>query len=128
MRTNEQKWEGVIADYWVDEDGILHGISKKAKRTMENVRDNFELVQQITGGRKVAALLDTTHSSPYDTNTFLYLQEELCKAYKAIAYVSRSTVGAVIDAIHTCVPVPVRFFSSEEEAKNWLKEFNSMAA
>lgn len=128
MGTKDNKWEGVIADYWMDEDGILHCVSKQAKRTMENVRDNFELVQQITGGQKVPAILDNTHTSPYDMSTFVYVQEELCKAYKAIAFISRAAVDAVIDSVHNYMSVPVRFFRNEEEAKNWLKQFDNIAA
>lgn len=123
-----QLHKGVIVDYWMDKDGILHGVSKEGPRNMINVQENFELVRSITGGKRVCAILDITHTSPYDMNTFVYVQEELCKAFKAIAYISHSAIGAMISSSSSCMSVPVKFFSSAEDAERWLKDETRLAA
>lgn len=123
-----QVHKGIIVDYWMDKDGILHGVSKEGTRNMINVQENFELVRRITGGKKVCAILDITHTSPYDMSTFVYVQEELCKAFKAIAYISRTAIGAMISSASSCMSVPVKFFSSAEEAQRWLKDETRLAA
>jgi hypothetical protein len=128
MDTGTNIHQGVIVDYWLDEDGILHGISKEGPRNMINVHENFELVRKITGGKKVCAILDITHTSPYDMSTFVYVQEELCKAFKAIAYISRTAIGAMLSSASSCMSVPVKFFNSPEEARNWLKDETRLAA
>lgn len=128
MDADTRIYKGVIVDYWLDENGILYGVSKEGPRNMINVQENFELVHRITGGKRVCAILDITHTSPYDMNTFVYVQEELCKAFKAIAYISRSAIGVVISSASSCMTVPVKFFTSPEEARSWLMDTSSVAA
>lgn len=44
--------QGEIADYHLDEDGILYSYSKNSVKTVKNISENIALVKQITGGKK----------------------------------------------------------------------------
>ncbi len=55
--TDRQIFEGEIATYWFNDDGILVSLSKSTKRTIENITGNIELVRQIANNRKVPLLI-----------------------------------------------------------------------
>jgi hypothetical protein len=115
-----------MADYWFDEEGILHAESKVAPRTVENVKANFDLVHQITHNQQVCVILDLTRTKPYSVNVLRHLLEEFRYAYKAIGFVSRSPIGEMVANIaielnrSNC---PMRAFSTSEEAKEWIRKY-----
>jgi hypothetical protein len=121
-----QIWKGKLADYWLDEDGVLHAASKVAARTTENVKANFDLVHQITHNQQVCVILDMTHTKPYSVNALRHLLAEFRYAYKAIAFVSRSPIGEMVANIaielnrSNC---PMRVFKNSEDAKEWIRKY-----
>ena len=48
----KQIFEGEIADYYFEDNGILVSLSKNPKRTVENISRNVELVKKITGAKQ----------------------------------------------------------------------------
>ena len=127
MEINRGPWSSSIADYWFDEEGILHGITKKAPRTLDALKENFDLVHEITGGRKVCFLVDNTNTRAYAIESLMYLLREFSQSYKAVAFVSRSAIGKAVGAISAELnpdSVPIEVFDSTEEAIEWLRSYN----
>ncbi len=67
LPTDRQIFEGEIATYWFDDDGILVSLSKSLKRTVANITGNIALVKQITNNKKVPLLI-YLKTLPYQTN------------------------------------------------------------
>jgi hypothetical protein len=122
---NRPVWDGEIATYWF-EDGILVSLSKSTLRTVESIRKNVTLVQEITGGKPVPLLIYLANSPVPDKATRKYSAEMLPVIYTAMAMVSRPGLARFIMRILFALkppPIPMRQFNHAEEAKAWLKQF-----
>jgi hypothetical protein len=108
-----------IADLWIDQDEIIHVVSKKGPRNIELVREFFDEIQKLTGDKKTAAVFDITNTSPYNADTLAYLQRRLCRSFSAVAFVTRSPIGQLIGSFIECAKVPVKTFDTTEEALEW---------
>lgn len=117
--------EGEIATYWF-EDGILVSLSKSPVRTVENIGRNVELVKKITNNKPVPLLIYLANSPVPDKATRKFSTEQLPVIYKAIAMVSKPGLAKFIMNILFSLkppPIPMKSFSSADEAKVWLKQF-----
>lgn len=117
---------GEIADYYYSPDGILYSYSKNPKRTVKNISENVALVKQITGGKKVPLLIYLSKSPVPDKETRKFSSEQLPNVYTAMAMVSSSGLAQFIMNIlfkFKPPPIPMKSFSDDEEAKDWLKQF-----
>ena len=118
--------EGEIADYWLDPDGILHSYSKSSKRTVKNISENIALVKKITGNKKVPLLIYLSDSPVPDKESRKFSTEQLPNVYKAMAMVSKPGLSKLIMNILFALkppPIPMRSFTDDKEAKDWLKQF-----
>ena len=118
--------EGEIADYWLDPIGILYSYSKNPKRTVENIRNNIALVKKITGNRKVPLLIYLSNSPVPDKETRKFSTEQLPNVYKAMAMVSKPGLSKFIMNILFRLkppPIPMKSFTDDVQAKDWLKQF-----
>ncbi|MFM2226393.1 MAG: hypothetical protein RJA07_2595 [Bacteroidota bacterium] len=123
--TDKQLYESEIATYWWEGE-ILYSVSNKVLRTKENVKANFEMIQQITHHKPVCLLTFVSNSGKPNKATQEYVREILPKAYKAMAMVSSSGVGKIIMNVlfkFIASPIPMKSFSDEEKAKEWLKNY-----
>lgn len=123
---DRERWETEIGTYWFDDDGNLNSLSKSTMRTVENTRHNFDLVKQITNGKKVGHLVHVTNSKKPSKETRDYVNSRLPEVYKAMALVSKSGVGEIIMSFlfrFMKSPIPMKIFTDEQEARNWLKQF-----
>src|ERR1700712_770140 len=84
------------ADYWLDDDGILFSYSKSAKRTIENVTENNELIKRITNGKKVPMLMYITDAHVPDKETLKFSKEQMPKVLTAIAMVTTITLAIFV--------------------------------
>jgi len=117
--------KGEIADYRF-EDGILYSYSKSPKRTVKNITDNVALVKEITGGKKVPLLIYLSNSPVPDKETRKFSTEQLPNVYTAMAMVSKPGLAKLIMNILFRLkppPIPMKSFSDDEEAKEWLKQY-----
>jgi hypothetical protein len=117
-------FEGELATFWFDENGILCALSKNTPRTLEKQKKNYEFIREITSNKKVCLLSDTTTSRPQDKETRDYMAGELPKIFKAMAVISGSVLGKLITNTFLVLkkqPIPIKMFSNEAEAKEWLK-------
>jgi hypothetical protein len=122
----EERVHGDIADYYYAADGILYSYSKKTKRTVELIRKNIELVHSITGGKKVPLLIYLNNSPVPDKETRRFSTDTLSKVYSAMAMVSKPGLSQFLMSLLfqiTKPPIPIKSFTNDLEAKEWLKKF-----
>jgi phage anti-repressor protein len=112
---------------WFDEEGILYSIAKKAPpQTLEEAKKTMEVFREIIGGKKVCMLSDNTDSPSVNKEMRDYFAEVIPEVAKAIAIISRSSVGRMAANLFFSLkkqPYPIKFFESEEEARIWLKQY-----
>ena len=123
--TGRELIKGEIADYYFDE-GILVSLSKGIKRTVENISGNVALVKQITGGKPVPLLIFLTNSPMPDKATREFSTSQLPVIYSAMAMVSKPGLSQFIMKLlfkFQHPPIPMKSFSNEKDAKNWLRQF-----
>lgn len=112
---------------WFNEDGIMYSVAKKVPpQSLEQAKASMERFLEITGGKKVCLLSDSTDSPPVDKELRDYAAQVFPNIVKAIAIMSRSSVGKMAANLFFAIkkqPYPVRFFDDEEEARIWLKQY-----
>ncbi len=118
-------FEGEIATYWM-EDGILVSLSKSPMRTVKNISENVALVKRITNNKRVPLLIYLANSPVPDKETRKFSTEQLPNVYSAMAMISKPGLAKFIMNILFQLqqpPIPMKNFSNEEEAKEWLKQY-----
>lgn len=124
--TNKQIIEGEIADYYFDDSGILVSLSKNPKRTIENITANVVLVKRITSNKRVPLLIYLSNSPVPDKATRKFAAEQLPVIYSAMAMVSKPGLSKFIMNILFSLktpPIPMKSFTDENSAKEWLKQY-----
>ncbi len=123
--TDRQIFEGEIATYWMD-DGILVSLSKSPMRTVANITENIALVKRITKDKRVPLLIYLSNSPVPDKETRKFSTEQLPNVYTAMAMISEPGLAKFIMNILFRLqppPIPMKNFSNEQEAKEWLKQY-----
>lgn len=122
---NIETIKGEIADYWYNE-GILYSYSKSVLRTVESIAGNVALVKQITGNKRVPLLIYLSNSPVPDKATRKFSTEKLPEIYTAMAMISKPGLAQLIMKIlfrFKPPPIPMRSFTNDEEAREWLQQF-----
>lgn len=117
--------EGEIATYWFD-DGILVSLSKSVQRTVANISGNVALVKQITGHKRVPLLIYLAKSPVPDKQTREFSTTQLPLIYSAMAMVSRPGLSTLIMKLLFRLkppPIPMKSFTDDQAAKEWLKQY-----
>jgi hypothetical protein len=123
--TDRPTYDGEIATYWFDE-GVLVSLSKSPKRTVENISSNVALVKQITGNKRVPLLIYLSKSPVPDKQTRKFATTQLPVIYSAMAMVSKPGLAQFIMKIlfrFQSPPIPMKSFTDDVAAKEWLKQF-----
>lgn len=123
---NVELIKGEIADYYYDNTGILYSYSKSIIRTVENISNNIALVKRITGNKKVPLLIYLTNSPVPDKATRKFSTEQLPHVYTAMAMVSKPGLSKLIMNILFRLktpPIPMKSFTNDAEAKEWLLQY-----
>ena len=123
--TDRQIFEGEIATYWFDE-GILVSLSKSPKRTVENITNNVALVKSITNNKRVPLLIYLSNSPVPDKETRKFAAEQLPVVYSAMAMVSKPGLAKFIMNILFMLkppPIPMKSFTDDKTAKEWLRNY-----
>ncbi|MEX0685789.1 MAG: STAS/SEC14 domain-containing protein [Balneolales bacterium] len=112
---------------WIDQSGIYCAVSKKeAARTLETAKETLEEFKRIAGDNKVCVLIDATYAQSSSREVREYVAEEFPRMFKAIAIISRSTLGKMVANIFFTIksqPYPIKIFNDEAKARIWLKQF-----
>ena len=123
--TDTPVYEGEIATYWFD-DGILVSLSKSPRRTVANISANVALVKQITNNKRVPLLIYLSKSPVPDKETRKFSTTQLPVIYSAMAMVSKPGLAQFIMRILFQLkppPIPMKSFTNDLEAKEWLKKY-----
>ena len=118
--------KGEIADYYYDNNGILYSYSKSPVRTVRNISENIALVKQVTNGKKVPLLIYLCNSPIPDKETRKFSTEQLPNVYTAMAMVSKPSLAQFIMKIlfkFKTPPIPMRSFTDDKAAKEWLAQY-----
>jgi hypothetical protein len=122
---DKQIIKGEIADYYFDED-VLVSMSKGVKRTVENIGQNVELVKSITNNTPIPLLIYLADSPVPDKATRAFSKEQLPIIYSAMAMVSKPGLSSFIMKLlfkFQKPPIPMKSFTDDKEAMDWLKNF-----
>lgn len=122
---DRQTFEGEIATYWFDE-GILVSLSKSPQRTGSNISGNVALVKEITGNKRVPLLIYLSNSPVPDKETRKFSTTQLPVIYSAMAMVSKPGLSKFIMNVLFALkppPIPMKSFTDDKEAKEWLKQY-----
>ena len=118
--------KGEIADYRLDDDGMLYSYSKNPKRTVKNISNNIALVRKITGNKKVPLLIYLCGSPVPDKETRNFSTEQLPHVYTAMAMVSKPGLSKLIMNIlfkFKKPPIPMKSFSDAGQARTSLTQY-----
>ena len=124
--TDRETWEGEIATYWFDDNGILVSLSKSILRTVENISSNVTLVRSITNNKPVPLLIYLANSPIPDKQTRNFSTEQLPVIYTAMAMVCKPGLSRFIMNILFGLkppPIPMKSFTNDKAATEWLKQF-----
>ena len=124
--TDRQTWESEIATYWFDDNGILVSHSKSVLRTVENITSNVKLVRSITNNKPVPLLIYLANSPIPDKQTRKFSTEQLPEIYSAMAMVCKPGLSKFIMNILFGLkppPIPMKSFTDDKTATEWLKQF-----
>lgn len=123
---NATVYEGKLASFWLNDLGILCAVSKPVPRTPENQKADYDFIREITGNKRVCLLADNSNSYTQDKITRQYSAEEMPKLFRAMAVISRTTIGKAAAHLFTYFqgqPIPIMTFDDEKEAKEWLMQY-----
>jgi hypothetical protein len=123
---NTQLIKGEIADYWYAPDGILYSYSKNPIRTVKNITENISLVKSITNNKIIPLLIYLSNSPIPDKATRKFAAEQLPNVYSAMAMVSKLGLSKfIMNILFSIKPpaVPMKSFTDDKKAKEWLAQF-----
>jgi hypothetical protein len=118
--------EGEIADYWYAPDGILYSYSKSPRRTVKNITENIALVKRITNNKIVPLLIYLSNSPVPDKATRKFAAEQLPNVYSAMAMISKPGLSKfIMNILFSIKPpaIPMKSFTDDQKAKEWLIQF-----
>jgi hypothetical protein len=112
---------------WFDENGILCSVLKNnPELPINEQKKQFEEFRKEQKGKKVCMLIDITDARPVSKQSRELTAKELPGLIIAMAFISRSALGKMLANLFLGLkvpPYPVKVFSSENEAKEWLKQY-----
>jgi hypothetical protein len=123
---NIQLIKGEIADYWYAPDGILYSYSRNPRRTVKNITENIALVKSITGNKIIPLLICLSNSPVPDKVTRKFAAEQLPNVYSAMAMVSKPGLSKfIMNILFRLKPpaIPMKSFTDDKQAREWLKQF-----
>ncbi len=119
-------YEHPIANYWTDGSGIWYTVTKNTPCTFEMMCDNISFLKKIFKGKRVCLVADATHDDHYDPETRAFLGYELKNVCKALAIMAGPSTRRSMSNLFSLsfilnqLPIPMKMFTDEEEAKEWL--------
>jgi hypothetical protein len=123
---NIKKLELLASTLWFDENGILCSIAKNVPQTLEEAKEAMTPLRDFIGPGKVCMLADNTRAAPVNKQMRDFAADVLPQFIKALAVLSQSPVGKMTANLFFALkkqPYPIKFFNSETEAKEWLKQY-----
>lgn len=115
---------------WFDEEGILYSVPKAGAvhpQTREESQRQMDEFRKITGGIKRCMVLQTDSASPPPKKEDRdWISGELESVTKAMAIISTSPLSRMVANLFFGLKppaYPVKFFSNETDARDWVKQY-----
>jgi hypothetical protein len=124
--TDRPTYEGEIATYWFEDDGILVSLSKSTRRTVELIQGNVALVRRITNGVPAPLLIYLSRSPVPDRATRAYSAQQVPVIYRAMAMVSEPGLSQLVMNMVFRLqrsPIPTKSFTDDAAARTWLRQY-----
>ncbi len=118
--------KGHFADYYFEDQKLLISYSKSILRTVNNIQENVNLVKSITNNTPVPLLIFLSSSPMPDKATREFSKLKLPEIYTAMTMVSEGNLAKFIMNVlfkFQQSPIPMKTFSNERDAREWLKQF-----
>ena len=127
---NAKMIEWPTSTMWFDEDGILYSVPKSGAvhpKTKEESLEEMERFRKLVGGKKTCMIAKTDNTAPPPkTEDRDWIAKELDSIVKAMAIISASPLSRMVANLFFGFKppsYPVKFFSNEKEAKEWMKQY-----
>jgi hypothetical protein len=127
---NAKVIEWPTSTMWFDEDGILYSIPKPGSqhpRTKEEALEEMERFRTLVGGKKTCMIAKTDNTAPPPRKEDRdWIAKELNSVVKAMAIISASPLSRMVANLFFGFKppsYPVKFFATEKEAKEWMKQY-----
>ena len=115
---------------WFDEDGILYSIPKAGVhqvQTKEETDMQMQEFRKLIGDKKTCMILQTDSSAPPPKKEDRdWIAKELNSVTKAMGIISTSPLSRMVANLFFGLKppeYPVKFFSNDKEAKEWIKQY-----
>ena len=116
---------------WFDEDGVMFSMPKPGVAEPELSREDalreMEKFKELLGHKKVCMVLETNaNSKPPKKEDRDFIAEQLNQITKAMAILASSPLSRMIANLFFGLkppPYPVKFFSNEKDAKQWIRQY-----
>lgn len=116
---------------WFDDDGVMYSKPKpgipEPELTREESAKQMDEFKKILGNKKVCMILETnSNSRPPKKEDRDFIADQLNQVVKAMGLISSSPLSRMIANLFFGLkppPYPVKFFSNEIEAKEWIKQY-----
>ena len=117
------------AEIWLDQDGIIHyKVLPGVEVTIDDTREYVKIQCGLTKNKKVLNLTDLREVKSITHEAREYLSgEEVERITAACALLIGSPVSKVIGNFFLGInkpPYPIKIFTTEEKAAEWLKGFS----
>jgi len=117
-------------EFRLRDDGILHGIAlPERKQTVEDARDNLAAARRLSDDTRVPLLLDIRSTGTLTREAReLYAGQDGANTITALAFVGNSAFTRVVGNLFIRLAqtsFPVRLFTVETHAVQWLREYLS---
>jgi len=115
---------------WFDEDGVLYSIPKPAPPqppTKEEVLLQMDEFRKLLGNKKACmiSITDSTAPPPKKEDRD-WIAKELDSVIKALGIISVSPLSRMVANLFFGLKppsYPVKFFSNQKDAKEWIKQY-----
>jgi hypothetical protein len=116
---------------WFDDHGILYSMPKPGVEepvlTREETQKQMDEFKKLTGNKKVCMILETnSNSKPPKKEDRDFIADQLASVAKAMGIISTSPLSRMIANLFFGLkppPYPVKFFSNEKDAQEWIKQY-----
>jgi hypothetical protein len=128
---NAKTFELTNSIIWFDKDGILYSLPKEAEvkdPTTDEIYAEMDRFRKIIGPGKVCMIADADSpgGKPPKKEQRKLMATEISTVTKALAILATSPLTKmIIKLFYAFAPpdYPVKIFSTEEEAKEWIRQY-----
>ena len=117
-------FETATSKYWFD-DGLMYVLTKKGTPPdLDTHKKDMEAFKKRIGNKKICAIMEVNDSTPTSKEIREYNTAELPGLFKAIAFIIKSPLMKMLASLYLGIksnPFPIKMFSTEEEAREWIK-------